>query len=185
MKRLILCWLLAVNLTDLVAQEPLSYQDMLAKTPEIELGDSLDFRTGPFFNTPIDTFTVKKWFTQVLFPYSVGRFRTRVYHLEGKITANSGFDLFVLSEEKWKNDSAVSRIVYLVSMKKSGEYIASIKTASEGTKKKSNLNISSCLYPDFTIVRDSRIQVDSGSLNDLVSYRINPGGRFVSYQRSN
>jgi hypothetical protein len=68
-------------------------------------------------------------------------------------------------------------------MKKTGDHIASLRAAVGGSKKKTAYNISSCLYKDYKIVQDSRITINNKLMNDMAYYRINAGGRFVSYPK--
>ncbi len=162
----------------LAAQEPLSYLDMLAGTREIKLSDSLNFDTSPDEVTALDSNTVKKWFFPVLSSGS-NKFKNKTYSLAGKITGNSQFDLLVLLEDKRRSDSTGIQVTYLVSARKTGEYIASLKAAVSGTKKKTGYNITSCLYKDNRIVQDSRITINDKVYDDLTRYRISNGGRFI------
>lgn len=75
------------------------------------------------------------------------------------------------------------QVIYLISVKKNGDYIASLKAAAGGTKKRTGFNISSCLYRDYKIVQDSRITIDDKVYNDMAYYKINSGSRFVSYPK--
>jgi hypothetical protein len=183
MKNSILLLLLSGNLVA-AGQAPLDYQQLLGSTREIDLSDSLHFDTSPEEVTALDSFTVKKWFHPVLPPNAANKFKNRNFSLVGKITTHSNFDLLVLLEEKRRPDSTGTQIVHLISAKKSGEYIASLKAAVGGTKKRTGYNISSCLYKDYKIIHNSRITIDNKAYNDLAWYKINSGGRFVSYPRT-
>jgi hypothetical protein len=103
--------------------------------------------------------------------------------LIGKLTAAENFDLLVLLEKKRRSDSTGTQIIYLISTRKTGEFIASLKAAVGGTRKRTGYNISSCLYKDYRIIQDSKITVDNKAINDMVYYKINSGGRFVSYPK--
>jgi hypothetical protein len=52
-----------------------------------------------------------------------------------------------------------------------------------GSKKRTAYNISSCLYKDYKIIHTSRIMIDNKAYNDMAWYKINAGGRFVSYPK--
>lgn len=182
MNRLILLCLLNSSLLAF-GQEPLSYPQLLENTKEIDLTDSLQFDTTPEEVTAIDSLTVKKWFPQVLPATANNKFKNRAFSLVGKITSNSNFDLLVLLEEKRRSDSTGTQVTYLISVKKTGDYIASLRAAVGGSKKKTAYNISSCLYKDYKIVQDSRITINNKPMNDMAYYKINSGGRFVSYPK--
>ncbi len=179
MKHLVLLCILCAQFR-LYAQQPLSYPQLLERTREIDLADSLLFDTSPAETSAIDSVTVKKWFGNLLPTGAANKFKNRSFSLIGKITGHHNFDLLLLLEEKTRKDSSGTQIVYLVSLKKQGDYIASLKAAVGGTKKRTAYNISSCLYSDFKIVQDSRITINDKAYNDMAWYKINSGGRFVS-----
>lgn len=183
MNRLILFTILTAVSIQSHAQASPDYSRLLASTHEIRITDSLLFHPEPASMTRLDSQTIKQWFPQVLPSGTGNKFKNRSFALAGKITGNPQFDLLLLSEEKRKSDSSGTQVLYLVSMKKSGEYIASIKAAVGGSRKKTAYNIRSWLYKDLKLVQDSRIQIDDRSFNDMVYYKINSGGRFVSYPR--
>lgn len=166
------------------AQQPLSYADLLSVTKEIDFSDSLELRNNPEEVAALDSNIVKQWFGAVLPVNAVNKFKNRVFSLAGKITTPENFDLLILLEEKTKSDSSTTQILYLISVKKNGEYIASLKAAVNGTKKKTGYNITSCLYKGYKIVQDSKFTVDNKAYNDVALYKINSGGRFVSYPRT-
>jgi 2-keto-4-pentenoate hydratase len=128
----------------------------------------------------LDSNTVTKWFPQLL-SAGANKFKSKSYSLLGKITTGDKFDLLVLLEDKKRSDSSEIQVTYLITTKKNGDYIASLKAAVNGTKKKSgsSYNISSWLYPDLKLVQDSRIMANNQSYNDMVSYKISNGGRFI------
>jgi len=176
-------YILLVSGLSASAQEPLSYDQLLGKTREIVLSDSLIFHTQPQDLVSVDSFSVKRWFYQVLPPKAANKFKNRNFSLAGKITHNPGYDLLVLQEEKRRADSTGTLVIYLISMKKNGEYIASLKAAVGGSKKSTSYNITSCLYKDNKLVQDSRMMIDNKPFNDMAWYKINAGGRFVSYPK--
>lgn len=182
MKHVLLVCLLGISLSG-IGQLPLSYQQLLESSREIDLADSLRFDTGPEEVTALDSFTVKRWFSQLLPPNAANKFKNRNFSLVGKITNHIYFDLLVLLEEKRRADSTGTQVVYLISVKKTGDYIASLKAAVGGSKKRTAYNISSCLYKDYKIIHTSRIMIDNKAYNDMAWYKINAGGRFVSYPK--
>lgn len=182
MKRLILVGLLSGSMYAF-AQEPVSYTQLLETTKEIDLSDSLQFSTVSEESLAIDSNTMKKWLPQILPANAGNKFKNRTFSLAGKITTHHNFDLLVIMEEKRRSDSSGTQVVYLVSVKKTGDYIASLKAAVAGTKKKTGYNITSCLYKDYKIIQDSRIIIDEKAYNDMAYYKINTGGRFVSYPK--
>jgi len=166
-----------------IAQEDPSYEELLKPVNEVRLTDSLLIDATPEQLNLLDSITVKKWFAPLLGLAKNNRLKNRNYYLAGKITSNENFDLLVLLEEKKKTDSNSVQVVHLVSTKKDGRYIASIEAAATGLKKRSTYNISSWLYKDYKLVLDSRISVNERSFDDMTSYRINQGGRFILSER--
>lgn len=179
MKKLILVCLLGSSIS-LPAQQPLSYPQLLESTREIDLSDSLHFNTSPEEVSAIDSINVIRWFGNILPAGAANKFKNRVFSLVGKITTQTNFDLLVLLEEKNRKDSTGTQVVYLISVKKTGDFIASLKAAVGGTKRRTAYNISSCLYKDYKIIQDSRITINEKPYNDMAWYKINSGGRFVS-----
>jgi hypothetical protein len=161
------------------AQEPMSYYELLAATREISVEDSVRFDTMLEDQIVIDSLTVKKWFPQILSVTANNKFKHKKYSLGGKITTNEQFDLLILLEEKNRPDSSGIQVTYLVSTKKSGDYIASLKAAVTGTKKKSGYNISSRMSRDFKIIQDSHIITNNQSYDEMAFYRISRFGRFI------
>ena len=128
----------------------------------------------------LDSSTIKNWFPQLLPSSANNRLRNRSYYLAGKITSSSNFDLLIVLEEKKKADSTISQVVYLITNKKDGAYIASLEIPITGaSKRKSSFSTSSWLYKDYKIVQDSKITVNQRSYADLKKYRINGSGRFI------
>jgi hypothetical protein len=160
-----------------------SYEQLLAGTSEIIFTDSLLINAHIKEIPALDSSTVSKWFNAVLPAGSKNRLRNRTYGLVGKITAQTNFDLFVLLEEKIRTDSSGVQVVYFITMKKDGQFIAKLEAAVNGEKKHSGYNISSLLCKDYKIVQDSRITVNDKSYTDLTYYKINGGGRFILYPK--
>jgi hypothetical protein len=177
MKNLLCTMVLAFGFTA-NAQEALSYDALLANTSEVTVIDSLVLDSGSENISKIDSLTMRKWFSAVL-SSGPNKFKNKTYYLIGKITTNENFDLVMVQEEKRKNDTVSIRVTYLVSTKKNGDYIASLKAVVNGTRKKTGYNISSCLYKGNMIVQDSRIVTAEESFNDMTHYKINSGGRFI------
>lgn len=182
MKHLIHFILLGCSFS-IAAQETLSYDEMLLQVKEIDLTDSLQFDTSPEEVSAIDSFTVKRWFHQVLPAGVSNKFKNKTFSLVGKITSHNNFDLLMLLEEKRKNDGSGTQIIYLISVKKNGDFIASLRAAAGGATKKTGYNITSCLYKDYKIIQDSRITINNKAINDMAYYKINASGRFVSYPK--
>jgi hypothetical protein len=178
MKRIVfLCLLFSWLTSD--AQEYMSYTDLLKSTQEVWLSDSLYINTDPQQKNILDSSTVKKWFSTILPGTGTNRLKNRNYYLTGKITSNDKFNILVLLEEKKRSDSNSVQVVYLITTKKDGTYIASLEAAISGIRKKSSYNTSSWLYKDNKLVLGSKITVNEKSYDDLTSYKINSGGRFL------
>jgi len=161
-------------------QEQTAYEALLKPVPEVEMTDSLHIDAPLEKTNQLDSITVKTWFSPILGSAKNNRLKSRNYFLAGKITSNDKFDLLVLLEEKKKvADSINVQVVYLISTKKNGTYISSLEAAVAGIKKRSSYNTSSWLYKDNKIILDSRISINERSYDDMASYRINGGGRFI------
>jgi hypothetical protein len=165
------------------AQLPLTYEQLLENTPEISFTDSLLIDAQIKEIPALDSVTVKKWFSAVLPAGSKNRLRNRTYATVGKITSQPNFDLFVLLEEKKKADSSGIQVVYFITLKKDGQFIAKLEAAVNGERKQSGYNITTLLCKDYKIVQDSRITVNDRSYTDMTYYRINGGGRFILYPK--
>lgn len=166
-----------------IAQDSLSYSDLLKSTEEILLTDSLNISAEPEQKNLLDSVVVKKWFSGILPGTANNRLKNRNYYLAGKVTRNENFDLLVLLEEKKKSDSNSVQVAYLISIKKNGTYIASLEAAVTGIKKKTSYNTSSWLYKNNKIVLISKMTVNQKSYDDLMNYKINGGGRFILYPK--
>lgn len=174
--------LLAIGLS-VKSQVPLTYEQLLASTPEISFTDSLLIDAQIKEIPALDSATVKKWFNAVLPAGSNNRLKNRSYATVGKITSQPNFDLFVLLEEKKRPDSSRVQVVYFITTKKEGQFIAKLEAAVNGERKQSGYNITSLLCKDYKIVQDSRITVNDKSYTDMTYYKINGGGRFILYPK--
>ena len=164
-----------------VAQYDTTYSDLINAANEVNLADSISINNTAWQLNPLDSSAIRRWFSQLLPSTANNRLKNRSYYLAGKITSGNNFDLLIVLEEKKKADSTVSQVVYLVTSKKDGTYIASLDIAVTGTRKKSSFTTSSWLYKDYKIVQDSKITVNQKSYADLKQYRINTAGRFILY----
>jgi hypothetical protein len=182
MKKFISWYLIFAGFTA-QAQNGRAYADLLSLGDEVQLSDSLHIKAESLQKKLIDSNVVKKWFSPLLGSGNNSRLKNRNYYLAGKITSNEIFNLLVLMEKKKKTDSASVQVIYLVTTKKDGTYIASIEAAVAGTKKKTSYNTSSWLYKDYRVVLDSKMTVNDKSYNDLSNYKINKGGRFILYPK--
>lgn len=165
------------------AQMPLTYDQLLENTPEINFTDSLLINAQIKEVPALDSASVKKWFSTMLPAGSKNRLKNRTYATVGKITSQANFDLFVLLEEKKRADSSGVQVVYFITLKKDGQFIAKLEAAVNGEKKQSGYNITSLLCKDYKIVQDSRITVNDKSYTDMTYYKINGGGRFILYPK--
>ena len=177
MKRILLLAFL-INCIGATAQE-FSYTDLLKNVDEVTVTDSFHIESAPQQLIPIDSITMKKWFGPLLGLTKNNRLKNRSYYLTGKITSNENFDMLVVLEEKKKSDTNNVQVVHLVTMRKDGSYIASLEAAMGGVKKNASYNTSSWLYKDNKLVLDSKIMVNDRSFDDMSSYTINRGGRFI------
>lgn len=161
------------------AQEYSSYKELLNATAEVPLTDSLLLNAVEIKTNPLDTFTIKKWFSIALSTNNTNRLKNRDYYLTGKITQNSSFDLLVIVEEKKRTDMTGMQVVYLVSIKKDGSYISSLEVAVTGLKNNSNYNTSSKLYANNQLKLNTKFNINDSSYADVTTYKINQSGRFL------
>ena len=182
MKRLISICLFFSWLTT-AAQDGLEYADLQITTEEVWLSDSLQINATVFQKNPLDSITVKKWFSNLFSGTAKNRLKNRNYYLTGKITSNEYFDLLILQEEKKRSDSSSVQVVYLITCKKDGTYIASLEAAIAGVRKKSTYNTFTWLLKDNKIVLTSKMTVNGKSYDDLMNYKITNKGRFILYPK--
>jgi len=178
MKKLVFICLLLSTL-DAAAQENPTYPELLNPSEEIMVTDSMVIDSTMDSRNLLDTLAVKKWFPNLLPATPNNRLKNRNYYLAGKMTANNNFDLLLVLEEKKKNDSTGAQVVYLVTRKKEGTFISSLEVAIAGTKKNSSYNTTSWLYKDNKIVLSSRMVINNKNYDDILTYKINRGGRFI------
>lgn len=178
MKNLIII-LLFPHCLFLNAQTDSSYQFLLKDISEVKLTDSLLLNAIELQSNPLDTFTIKKWFTHALSINNNNRLKNREYFLTGKITYNNSFNLLVVVEQKMKADVTGIQVVYLVSTKKDGTYISSLEVAVAGIKNNSNYNTSSLLYKDNKLKLDTKFVANDSSYADVNVYKITKTGRFL------
>jgi len=180
MNRLVIICLLFISLHS-AAQDSLGYQELLSRTSEMEVSDSL-LIDGVTSQTPaLDSTTVKTFFSRLLPPSPNNRLKNRDYFLAGKITTHSNFNLLLLLEEKKRPDNSIAQVVYFVTTKKDGSFISSLEAVVSGTRKKSSYNTSCWIYKDYKIVKDSKIVVNQRTYDDMASYKISGSGRFILY----
>ena len=160
-----------------------SYLNLLNKTSEINLVDSLTITTNADQLTSLDTLEVIKWFKLVIPGAGPNRIRKRDYYLIGKITNNENFDLLILMEQKKRIDSTSIQTAWLVTTRKDGKYIASLEVAVSGSKKQSTYNITSCLYKDLRVILNSTINASQATISENNIYNINKTGRFLLASR--
>lgn len=173
-------FILLTFVTELRSQDS-AYANFLDSAPEVGLTDSLRINADAAQLKLLDSGMVKKWLPRLLPSTANNRLKNRRYYLAGKITRNDNFDLLMVVEEKKRADSSNVQVIHLVTTKKDGGYIASIEAAVSGTKRRSNYDISSWLYNDYRVIKDSRITVNEKSYDDMAVFRINNAGRFILY----
>lgn len=178
MKKLLLI-VFILSSQSIMAQQDSAYKALLNMTREVPLTDSLLLNAIEINIEPLDTFTIKKWFTHALSISNNNRLKNRNYYLAGKITYNSNFDLLVIVEEKKKADVTGTQVVYLVSAKKNGNYISSLEVAVSGVKNKGTYYTTSKLYKDNKLQLDKKFNINDSSYADVNTYKINKSGRFL------
>ena len=177
----ILCFVI-LRLTT-AAQDGSDYDNLHHTTDEVQFSDSLQINAAVFQKKPLDSITVKKWFSNLFSGTAKNRLKNRNYYLTGKITSNEYFDLLILQEEKKRSDSSSVQVVYLITCKKDGTYIASLEAAIAGIRKKYTYNTFTWLFKDNKIVLTSKMAVNGKSYDDLMNYKITNKGRFILYPK--
>lgn len=178
MKKLIIL-LSFLSFHQLQAQKDTAYQALLRSAEEVPVTDSLLLSAVEINTSPLDSITIKKWFSHALSVANTNRLKNRDYFLTGKITTNTNFDLLVVVEQKRKTDATGTQVVYLVSMKKDGGYISSLEVAVSGIKSKSTYYTSSRLYKDNRLYLDTKFNLNDSLYADYSVYNINQNGRFL------
>ncbi len=181
MRRLVSLCLFFLSLAATAQEDTfrVSYTDLLNSTNEVFIPDSISINNNQWQLNLLDTTVVKNWFSHLLPTTANNRLKNRNYYLAGKITTNNSFDILIVLEEKKKTDSSTSQVVYLITNKKDGAYIASLEIVVTGIRKKSNFITSSWLYKNYTVVQNSKIIINQRTLAELKHYRINSAGRFI------
>ena len=157
------------------------FEELLKGVREVELSDSLHINIKSDQLYRMDSLAVKKWFFPLLGSISNNRLKNRSYYLTSKMTSNPKFNILAILEQKKKSDTISSQVVYLVTTKKDGTYIASIKAAIAGNKKRSSYNSTAWIYKDYKVVLDSKMIINEKEYADMSNYRINGTGRFILY----
>lgn len=176
MKRLSLILLIACFAIKSQSQDT-AYQRLVSITRELTVGDSLqldELNEG----VRLDTALAKRFFSPLLSSGN-NRFKNRFYTCLGRITDHENFDLFLVQEDRRRADSSSMATTYLVSVKKTGDYISSEKVIVTGTKKRSGYNIRSTLYKENRIFIDTRIITGEKVFEEVENYRITKTGRFI------
>ncbi len=159
------------------------YKQLLNNTKELTVGDSLrldELSDG----TKLDSSFAKRFFSPLL---STGNspFKNRIYTCLGRITDHEYYDLFMVMEDRRRADSTGMTTSYLVTLKKTGDYISSQKVAVTGTKKKTGYNIRSTLFKENRIYIDSKIKTGEKFFEEVENYRITKTGRFILTENVN
>ena len=176
MKSLVLIFILTLAGSGAWSQDN-AYLKFLSTTRELTVGDSLrldELSDG----IRLDTSIVKQFFSPLLTSGN-NKFKNRTYSSMGRISGNDNFYLFMVREDRRRADSTGMMSAYLVTLKKTGDYISSQKVGVTGTKKKSGYNIRSTLYKDNRIFIDSRIMTGEKLFEEIENYRISKTGRFI------
>jgi hypothetical protein len=160
------------------SQQDSSYQEMISKVSELQVGDSLTISTANWQLYQLDSNNVKKWFSPLLGTGNNNRLKNRNYFITGRISGNTGFDLLLILEEKLKSDSG-SRVLHFITTKKEGNYIAHFEAAVNGKKRNSSYDTRSLLFPDHHIRKTELITVNGKTITTVENFRINNAGRFI------
>lgn len=161
------------------AQEGPSYTDLLQTAEELALTDSVLIDASQTPRNLLDSMMVKTWLSNLLPSTPNNRLKRRNYYLTAKVTSHQKFDLLLVQEEKKEKDSTDAEVLYLVSLKKDGTFIASMEASITGAKRNSVYNTRSWLYPGYQVHLLSHMTVNKKSYEDQLRYKINNGGRFI------
>ena len=160
-----------------------SYRQLQVLTRELVIKDSLqlDKLSNGY---KLDTANMKRFFAPLI---SSGNnpFKNRFYTCLGRICDHENFDIFIVMEERRRADSSGMNSTYMVTLKKTGEYISSQKVAVSGTKKRSGYNIRSTLYRDNRVFIDSKIVTGEKVFEEAENYQISKTGRFLMAEKDN
>lgn len=161
-----------------------SYAEMLCTANEVLIKDSLNFTACPEDIVQLDTNLVKQVFTPLY--HAAGKvWGNKInWGLAGKITNHPQYDLLLLLEKNESNASSWYNMLHLVSMDKSGKYIASFGLYMSRSTHYSSYQTSSCLYLDLRITQHTKIKASHQAFGGKNEYRISEEGMFVYYAKN-
>jgi len=170
--------------TLLSAQNDAGYADLLKRTREIVIRDSLMVDVNTVEHIVLDTIILKDYF-QMFYPPLVTRKKSAMeYFISGKMTTNPNYNVLLVSTKKEEQgtdgNDEYSESVYLLTTKKDGSNISAIAIAIK-REKGTIVNTSSWLHKDNRVFVTTRIDANGKTFGGLTEYRINEDGRFINY----
>ena len=121
--------LLLFSSTFLFAQNEISYGDVLKKTREINITDSVLLDVGSMEHNILDTITLKTFFPSLYPPLVTKKSRPVEYYISGKITTHPYFDVLFVTTKKETDDNHLFQSVYLMTTRKDGSNISTLAVA--------------------------------------------------------
>ena len=166
-----------------MAQNASDYNNLLKKTREIVITDSILVEVNSVEHIVLDTTTLKNYFQMFYPPMTTRRSFAMEYFISGKITTHPNYNLLLVSTRKEEETEDVySESVYLLTTKKDGSNISAIAIASK-REKNAIVNTSSWLHKDNRVFVTTRINSKGKIFGGLSEYRINDAGMFVHWSR--
>lgn len=180
--KLLFSIILLFSSTFLMGQGGISYNDVLKRTREITIADSLFIDVASVEHVALDTPMLEAFFQAIYPPLGTGTKKSRPmeYFISGKITTHPNFDLLLVSTKKENDDNKYFEYVYLLTTRKDGSNISTLTIAIR-REKDAVVNTSSWLFKDYRIFVATNIQSKGKTFGGLAEYRINEEGRFVHF----
>ncbi|HEX6194067.1 MAG TPA: hypothetical protein VFZ42_16955 [Chitinophagaceae bacterium] len=167
--------------TALLAQNEADYNNLLKKTKEIVIVDSILVEVTSVEHIVLDTNTLKNYFQMFYPPLTTRRSSAMEYYISGKITTNPNYNMLLVSTRKEEEEEDVySESVYLLTTKKDGSNISAIAIATK-REKNAIVNTSSWLHKDNRVFVTTRINSKGKLFGGLTEYRISEDGRFINH----
>jgi len=164
-----------------MAQNASDYNNLLRKTREIVIIDSILVEVNSVEHIVLDTNTLKNYFQMFYPPLTTRRSNAMEYFISGKITTHPNFNMLLVSTRKEEEeDDVYSESVYLLTTKKDGSNISAIAIASK-REKNAIVNTSSWLHKDNRVFVTTRIDSKGKIFGGLSEYRINDAGMFINH----
>ena len=179
--KILVCIFFLLTGTSIKAQNESDYTNLLKKTREIVIIDSILVDVNSIEHIVLDTNTLKNYFQMFYPPLTTRRSNAMEYFISGKITTHPNYNMLLVSTRKEEEeDDVYSESVYLLTTKKDGSNISAIAVAMR-REKNAIVNTSSWLHKDNRVFVTTRIDSKGKIFGGLAEYRVNDDGIFINH----